>query len=251
MTDLFFPAGRLLTHGVPKIDAHMHTELTDGSGTCDDYVARAKELGLSAIAFSEHTDDTSAWFDGFVDSRPRLQALADPLRVHLAAEVKCSHPDGTINLSAERGARVDFVVGVLHRYPDGNGGYLKFTNLTPEDALERDYRLSMALLENPRVDVFGHPGGVYASVFGRPYDTARMRELVTVAARNGRVVELNSAPRYKHVFPVILDRCLELDCMVSLGSDAHLVSQLGHVVTHLENELAERASRAGSRESHS
>ena len=59
---LFFPARQLLTHAVPRIDAHMHTTLTDGRSTLDDYVLKAQELGLSAIAFTEHADDTSEWF---------------------------------------------------------------------------------------------------------------------------------------------------------------------------------------------
>lgn len=246
---LFFPARRLITDGVPLIDAHIHTELTDGNGCCKDYILRAKELGLSAIAFTEHADNTSNWFHRFAESKPRLQAFASPLQVYLAAEVKCAHPNGALNLSEDRMARLDFIVGVLHRYPDGKGGYLEFSELSPAEALDLDYQLSMALLANPRVDVIGHPGGVYSTFFG-PYDTERMRELVTVAANNGRVVELNSAPRYGHVFPLILEKCLELDCLVSIGSDAHHLEQLGHVVAHLQGVLARRhpvrkASRRG------
>lgn len=227
----FFPA-RVLLSQIPKVDAHVHTCLTDGYGSLEEYVERARDLGLQAIAFTEHADDTSSWLEGFGKGKAELQRLADPVRVYLGAEVKLARPDGTINLSEEGIGVVDFVVGVLHRYPDGAGGYLSFENLDPEEAMDLDYCLSLALLANPLVDVFGHPGGVYSTYFGR-YDASRMKALVTVAASYGRVVEINSNPRYQHVFSQILERCLELDCLVSIGSDAHRVDELGHVVDAL------------------
>jgi putative hydrolase len=158
------------------------------------------------------------------------------LNVYFGAEVKLASPSGAINISNERAAAADFVVGVLHSYPDGKGGYLKFRDLEPSWAMDWDYQLSKALLTNPAVDVFGHPCGVYANYFG-PYNTEKLRELVTLAAENNKVVELNSAERYRHVFPVIFQRCMELDCLVSIGSDAHTTDKLGHVVSFLRNYI--------------
>lgn len=222
----FFRAGDLLQGGIPRINAHAHTALTDGKGALEDYVRQAQSLGLTDIAFTEHMDDTSVWFDEYIASRERLQKLADPVRVYLAGEIKAADPDGRLNMSPERMKKLDFVVGVLHRYPDGRGGYHAFRDLSPADALEKDFKISLALLKNPLMDVWGHPAGVYAHYFG-DYDRARLEYLVEFAADCGKVVELNTNERYRRVFPVILKKCIELNCMVSLGSDAHDVNELG------------------------
>jgi putative hydrolase len=232
----FFKISELLDGNIPMIDAHVHTELTDGKGTIEDYIAKAKQLNLKAIAFTEHADNTSAYYDDYIAKKDHYKALAYPLNVYFGAEVKASSTSGAINISDERAAMADFVVGVLHSYPDGKGGYLKFRDLDASWAMDWDYQLSKALLTNSNVDVFGHPCGVYANYFG-PYDPERLRELVTLAAENNKVVELNSAERYRHVFPVIFQRCVELDCLVSIGSDAHTTDKLGHVVSFLREYI--------------
>lgn len=236
----FFPARQLLD-GVPRVDAHgLHSTLTDGQATFEDYIRRGKALGLEAVAITEHAADQSSYdFEAYARSKARLQELAWPMTVYLAAEVKLAAPDGTLDLGPERRALVDFVVGVLHSYPDGHGKFIFPKKLDRDEALETDYRLAKALIHNPAVDVWGHPAGVFAHFFG-PYDEAKLRELVAEAAQAGRVIELNSAPRYREVFPVIVETCLELNCLVSIGSDAHHPDQLGHVVGHLETYLKHR-----------
>lgn len=240
MNGPFFPARQLLDH-VPRIDAHgLHTVLTDGQGTFGEYIRRAKDLGLEAVAFTEHASDATSYdFEAYANSKAQLQELAYPVRVYLAAEVKLAHTDGTLDLGPERRALVDFVVGVLHSYPDGQGGYIFPKKLDRQTALETDYRLANALIHNPSVDVWGHPAGVFAHFFG-PYDEEKLRELIAEAAQAGRVIEINSAPRYREVFPVIVETCLDLNCLVSIGSDAHHPDQLGHVVGQLETYLSNR-----------
>lgn len=236
----FFPARQLLDH-VPRIDAHgLHSTLTDGQASFEDYIRRGKNLGLEAVAITEHASDSATYdFEAYARSKERLQELAYPMKLYLAAEVKLASPDGTLDLSSERQAMVDFVVGVLHSYPDGQGGFIFPKKLEREVAQDMDYRLAKALLHNPAVDVWGHPAGVFANFFG-PYDEKKLRELISEAAQAGRVIELNSAPRYREVFPIIVETCLELNCFVSIGSDAHHPDQLGHVVGHLETYLKNR-----------
>jgi putative hydrolase len=228
----FFPARNLLGEEIPKIDAHIHTDLTDGWGKIEDYVLKAKELGLSAIAFTEHCDNASTWFETYIKNKKRLQALAFPTKVYLAVEVKISHTDGRINLTKGRIDQVDFVVGVLHRYPDGAGGYLSFNDLSHKEALGKDYQLSLSLISNPCIDVFGHPAGVYSKYYGE-YENSMLRQLITLAVSAGKIIEINAKPPYHHVLPVILKRCLELNCLISIGSDAHQPDEVGHVINYL------------------
>lgn len=232
----FFKVSEMLKGNIPMIDAHVHTELTDGKGTIEDYIHKAKKLGLTSMSFTEHADDNSTYYEDYIAKKEYYREIALPIIVYFGIEVKVAHTDGKINMCTAKAQMADFVVGVLHRYPDGNGGYHSFKELDPAWAMNWDYELSKELIKNPDVDVFGHPAGVYSSIFGK-YDTERLRELVTLAAENNKVVELNSAERYRHAFPIIFQRCVELDCLVSIGSDAHTTDRLGHVVNHLRKYL--------------
>ena len=221
---------------IPKVDAHMHTSLTDGYGLPEDYIQKSKENGLSAIAFTEHADNTSIWFEDYVGNRGKWQKMGMPMQVYVAAEVKIANPDGTLNLAIEKINQLDFLVGVLHRYSDSAGRSLSFKELGSKEAMDIDYQLSLALISNPMVDVFGHPGGVYSTYFGA-YDYERLRKLIRFAAEKGKVVEINSKPRYRHVFSVILEQCLDLNCLISIGSDVHRIEEIGHVVSFLGQVL--------------
>ena len=229
----FFRASTLSSDRIPRIDAHIHTSLTDGRSSFEAYARRARELPLQAIAFTEHTDDRSPWYDDYLALRAGIREAAAPTKVYFGAEVKMARPDGALSLGADRISHLDFIVGVLHRYPDGNGGYLSFENLRAGDALELDYVLTKALLANPLVDVWGHPGGVYAKYFGA-YRESWLRELVALAVKEGKVVEINTNLRYRAVFQLVLEECVRRDCLVSIGSDAHDVDELGGAVAYLE-----------------
>ncbi len=237
----FFRASALASDRIPRVDAHVHTNLTDGRSTFEAYARRARELKLEAIAFTEHTDDRSSWYPEYLAIRDRIREIAAPTKVYFGAEVKVAHTDGTLALGAERISHLDFVIGVLHRYPDGKGDYLSFDELPPNDALELDYALTKALLGNPAVDVWGHPAGVYAKYYGE-YRESWLEELVHLAEKNGKVVEINTNSRYRRVFQPILDECIRRDCLVSIGSDAHEASELGQAIA-----LLEQRSRAGAR----
>src|SRR5919205_321118 len=110
----FFRISELLSGEVPMIDAHVHTELTDGKGTIEDYIQKAKELKLTTIAFTEHADNTSTYYKEYIEKKNYYKELAYPLEVYFGAEVKLASPSGAINISDERAGMADFVVGVLH-----------------------------------------------------------------------------------------------------------------------------------------
>lgn len=236
-----FRASELLA-AIPMQDTHMHTRFSDGRNNYQDYIDRAYELGLETIAFTEHADDTSAWFPEYIDTLRRARdEHAGRLRVCVSAEVKAAEQDGTPNMSSARMAHVDYLVGVIHRYPKGGDAWHAFDDLRADEALELDYRISRGLASHPDVDVLGHPGGVYAHYYGT-YDESYMRHIVEVANENGTVIEVNSHPRYQRHFKMILDSCLDVDALITLGSDAHGVEELGHVVTATREWVQARQS---------
>ena len=237
-----FRASELL-EAIPMQDTHIHTRFSDGRNSYQEYIDRAYDLGLETIAFTEHADDTSPWFPEYVETLRRAHdEHAGKLRVCVSAEVKAAEHDGTPNMSLARMAHVDYLVGVIHRYPMGGDKWHEFDELSAEQALDLDYEISKGLASHPDVDVLGHPGGVYAHYYGS-YDESRMRNIVDVANQNGTVIEINSHERYQRHFKMILDRCFELDALITLGSDAHGAEELGDVITATREWVEARPSR--------
>jgi histidinol phosphatase-like PHP family hydrolase len=218
------------------MDAHIHTSLSDGEGSCFDYIEQATSLGMTSISFAEHMNDTSAWFEHYIEQKTVIQTQAKPLKVYFAGEVKLADWDGCIDMHPSRLSKLDYVIGVLHSYPSEEGGYHKFEKLSHEEARELVFTLSVKLLTNPFVDVWGHPLGTFTHYYGE-YELEKLEYLLELAVHNGKVIELNGNPRYQLVFEHIVRKCIEMNCLVSIGSDAHAIHELGQVLAALKKVL--------------
>ena len=223
------------------MEAHLHTTWTDGRDDLPRYLDRAKEMGLTHVAVTEHADDRSAWYPDYIRQRSSMHRHADPVQLYFGAEVRLADAGGRLNMSAERLSQVDFVVGVLHRYPCPGGDISDPRRISKERAQELDFSLSMALVANPAFHVFGHPGGMYAAHFDT-YDPVLMDRLLTCAVEHDKVVEINGSERYRAATRHVLAFCLQHDVMISIGSDAHSIAELGTVRDYLRLAVKELAS---------
>ena len=224
----FFTARDVLAGKVRNVDYHMHSDLTDGRDTVTAMAMGAEALGLNAIAFTEHAADHSDWIRRLPEIKASVEALGLKVRVYWGAEVKLLDWEGKLALSHDKIGLFDFIVGVIHRYPQKTGGFHDFSALTAGAALEIDYALNKILLENPDVDVWGHPAGVYAHYFGR-YPEKELNELIDLAIERRVAVEINSQSRYRCVTDLIWSRLAGTAARISLGSDAHSVGEIGQI----------------------
>jgi DNA polymerase (family 10) len=240
----FFPRAHEVEASLALQDFHIHTGLTDGAGTLEEFVVLARDLGYRRIAFSEHADNTSKWLpEQYLARRDALRQLAGPMEVYLGAEVKACDVHGNIDLADETIRQLDFIMGVVHRYPRPEGGYHSFTGIDPARAQELDFAITKQLLQNPLIDIWGHPGGVYAQRVG-PYDAALLDELVGVAEANGKIVEVNVNTRYSHAYPHIVESVLRRNTRISLGSDSHSPNQFQRSQSLLRDAVGQlRAGR--------
>ncbi|MDD1779352.1 MAG: PHP domain-containing protein, partial [Candidatus Helarchaeota archaeon] len=151
--------------GIPNIDFHIHTCWTDGQNSVQAMYRQACHLGLECILFSEHARKTSsAWFPKFaaeVRSLPEKPCLA-----LVGVETRVVDFAGNINLDEDMVSLCDLVVGSVHRFPDNSGGMRPFETLLAEEAIEIEFKLACSLLENPKVDILGHPLGISITKFG-------------------------------------------------------------------------------------
>ena len=229
------PAQAALTGTVPRVDFHMHTIWTDGHNTVLEMHRAAITCGLNAILFSEHARRTSNdWFMKFADQVRNISA--DRCHAWVGAECKVLNFHGEIDASSAILDACDLVMASVHRFPDRNGdGMLRFADISHEEAVEIEMGLMLAVLENPAVDILGHPFGISRTRFKKDPTEDQFRAVIKKAAVSGVAFEINS--QY-HSNPNDLIRwCREAGAIISLGSNAHKVNEVGDIVRMLEGQV--------------
>lgn len=233
---IIFEARSLDLARLPRVDCHLHTIWTDGSDTVENVYHTALERELTTILYSEHSRKTSIdWFHKFV---AEVRALpTSPCRAYVGTEVKVESRDGGIDTTPEIANSCDFIMASVHRFIDENDVTIQFADIDPMQAVDLEYLLTWAVLENPQVDILGHMFGMAYRRFGQTPSDQKIRELIARAAQFSVAVEVNS-----HYHPnalKMLKWCQEFDARVSFGSNAHKLSEVGSIGRQLQRELAD------------
>src|SRR4051812_39618898 len=157
-----FPRFRDLAVPDLQCDLHVHTHRTDGEAGVDAILRTAVERKLDRIAFTEHVRRDSSWFREFA-REVREKARAYPqLDVLVGRETKALDASGNLDATGAILADCDIVLGSVHRFPDGKGGFINTSTLTREEFAQLELAWALGLLRSGRIDVLAHPGGMYA-----------------------------------------------------------------------------------------
>lgn len=250
---------------LPRIDLHVHSQLSDGHGSFDAIRERACEQGLSVVAVTDHYDPMDPRCD--YDAAARLQAILEVQNlVHSRRATRAAGAEGAagatqggtvVLVGIERGPvpipglpkDLDFVIGSVH--------YLTRPVATRQgDLFNADFWAAyrddvLRLAVDPQVDVLGHiagylpmdpllnPGSTFEErramereIAARFFDRSWYDALFLRAAETGKAVELHCATRTPGPDEVRLG--LRLGVKFSIGSDAHSLDRVGAVAWALD-----------------
>ena len=222
----FFPRFRDLSNEDVQCDLHVHTRRTDGEAEVEEILRTAAARGLRTIAFTEHVRHGSEWFPEFA-REVRTRARAYPsLQVLVGCETKAMDARGTLDVSEAILSGCDIVLGSVHRFPDGQGGFMDSSGLSADEFAEREFRWALGLLDAKPLDVLAHPGGMYARRFGADLPRPLLREILAQSIQSGKAVEFNTS--YVQDLDAALELFGEVNPRVSIGSDVHKLSDLGN-----------------------
>ena len=191
-------------------DLHMHTTETDGKDDMAAMVAGAADAGLDYVAITDHSQSL-AMANGLDETRAlahaaRIRALDGTRGVRVLAGIECDvRPDGTLDLDDECLASLDFVVASVH------SGF----NQSREDMTARLLRA----IENPYVDVIGHPTG--RMLLRREPYPLDIDAVVGAAARHGVALEINSQIHRLDLSDIHATLARERGVPLVISSDAH------------------------------
>ena len=230
-------------------DYHMHPPLCrHASGQPAEYAARALEVGLTEIGFSDHSpmrrDDFDNWrmrldqLDEYVESVRRVQKDSARLVVKLALEVDYlpGHEEWIRELSARH--PWDYLIGSVHYVSD------TWAVVNPEDIArwkDRDPyevwaayfdRLTQAA-DSGLFEIIGHADlPKKFNIYPKQDCTPLFNRFLEMAQKKNVAIELNTAGLRKdcrEIYPsrAFLQLTAQHKIPITFGSDAHAPSEVG------------------------
>ncbi|MHA1248150.1 MAG: PHP domain-containing protein [Candidatus Thorarchaeota archaeon] len=211
----------MITMHVPRHDLHIHTDYSDGASSVEDVVRRAADVGMEAIAITDHFWPSLGSMRGglsVIESRrQRIESLRTEFpRIAIldGAEVDVNS-DGTLAPVAGGFEQFDVVIASFH---------FGCNSTQWASVIAR-------LLRKHSFDILGHWDGYLTSY--RPEDGAAVARLL---AEHDVAVELSTRYPVKHEDFLIEAR--DAGCMFTLGSDSHTIDTVGQVEEQRQMALA-------------
>ena len=199
-------------------DLHAHTDWSDGRNTLQEIVAAAKAEGLEYFAITDHSVSSTV-ANGLDQKRlleqvkqvRELDAEIEGLTVFAGSEVDIRR-SGTLDFPDEILAQLDIVVASVHSH----------FNLTEAEMTKRIVRA----IEHPFVNIIGHPTG--RMLGRRPMYPLNLEEVITAAAENRTVLEINGSPSRLDLAPRFVQMAKDAGVLLAVNTDAHAIRQLAH-----------------------
>jgi DNA polymerase (family 10) len=199
-----------------KGDLHIHSNWSDGRASLEEMIQKAVSLGHSYIAVTDHTK-TLAVANGLDEKRLRdqvnevkkLDEKYPELKVLTGTECNILG-DGSLDIKDDVLRDLDWVVASIH-----SGFRQDEETITKRiiDAIHNEY-----------VNTIGHPTG--RLIQRRSGYSFYLDEVLEAAAEQDVMMEINCYPDRLDFSDVKSRRAKEHGVMVSLGSDAHIPSEM-------------------------
>lgn len=238
-------------------DMHVHTHISscsnDPEATPENYIKRAKELGLEVIGFSDHfwdskVDGASKWystqdFEHIMQIKDMMPEDTQGVKILIGCETEyCG--DGKIGISPETAEKLDFVlVPISHVHM--KGFVLPSWINAAEDVAETMVQYFKDVTEFDFVTGIAHPfyplGYENVDEIVSCISADEFMECFSMAAETGKSIEINSChfPSTKgamtetyhdEVFLNMFSIAKDAGCKFHIGSDAHSIEAFSRSV---------------------
>ena len=205
------------------VDYHVHTSYTDGTASVRQMADAAASSGIRDLVFTDHVRHTSTYVPSYAAEIRSLQCPG--LNAHAGIESKILGLDGSLDCTEEIASICNVIVGSVHSVPPQVYGKIKWWDqLDTHTAVELEFELALAIVAKSRAHILGHPMGmVVACCDVQPLD--ELHDLACACREFDKAFELNT--RYCPAPELWIDIVRSAGCKVSIGSDAHAVSEPG------------------------
>jgi DNA polymerase (family 10) len=199
-------------------DLHDHTTWSDGTRSIEQMARGAAERGLTYLSISDHSSGRAVG-NGLSVERLREQirevrAVADSFGVRLLCSSEVDiRADGSLDYPDEVLSELDIVVASIHSGFSGDK--------------EKQTKRLLRAIENPYVNVIGHPTGVLIEErVGYEFD---VDAVFRAAAKYGTALEINSNPARLDLSASLARRAKESGCTIAIDTDAHSIEDFDNL----------------------
>jgi len=229
-----------------KIDLHNHTSRCNhATGSVDEYIKRAIELGIDIYGFSEHAPipsdldkDYRLSFEEMSEYEAEIlryqKEYKNDIKILLGYEV--DYLKGYID-SRVLNAKVDYLIGSVHfldKWGFDNPEYIGGWESRDIDDIWNEYFDAIeAMADSGHFDIVGHLDLIKIFKYMPKKDIRLLaKNALKAIKKSGMAIELNSAglrKPIKEIYPSreLLEMAYELDIPITFGSDAHAIEQVG------------------------
>ncbi len=215
-------------------DYQIHTRWTDGQHTPAEIIEAAQKAGLSSIAFTEHIRRESTYFSDFFIELDALRRQS-PMQIFIGVETKVIDEQGHLDISNRDFDLAEIVLGSVHRIPH-EGRLVHPRELGKEKTLEKEFRYSLAMIEDGAIDVLAHPLGMSLRIHD-DFSREDLEALIKRMAATTIAFEINAKYTNTVFFKTVIELCQKYDPYISIGSDVHQINELGNSKRMLEAVL--------------
>ena len=213
-----------LEKSIPRFDFHLHTHFTDGVPSIVEYVNKAKELGITKIGFPEHCNQRSTWLEPFIDALNIARGVCDnKVEIMWGVEAKGINYQGELAAPDIYIEASEYIYGAFHSSLTST----KFPDLIEEEAIEMEYKVTLAMIKAKSCHAIAHPGALSDKYFSG-FPNELFKDIAEAASQNDVALEIN--PGYSDDIFKQLETCQRYDCGVVLGSNAHTIDELGLIL---------------------
>ena len=191
-------------------DLHLHTTWSDGDDTVEAMARGAQARGYEYIAITDHS--RSLKFAGGVsvedlrDHAETVRAVGDRVGLHILMGTEVDIlADGSLDYPDEVLQTLDLVIGSVHSR----------LRMAPEEMTGRVIRA----MENPHLDVLGHPTG--RLIGQRPPFDLDLEAVVEAARRTGTALEINAYPDRLDLKDSHVRLARDRGALFEIGTDSH------------------------------
>lgn len=198
------------------VDTHTHTNVSAHAySTLEENVRHAKEIGLEAIALTNHApgmpDSPHIWH--FVNMSRNVPREINGVKILYGVEADILDSDGTLDVEADVLSMLDIVIASMHR-----------DTFAPANRKAHTQAYINAL-QNPYVDIIGHSGS--------PDYEYNADTVLALAKKEGKMIEINNNSHLIRRGSIenckkIAKKCMELGVYVVVSSDAHFSGNVGN-----------------------
>ena len=243
-----------------RVDLHNHTVLCNhATGTVDEYIQRAIELGIAEYGFSDHAPmnfdpkyrmniSQKEQYENWINTAK--EKYKDQIKILLAYEV--DYLDGYI-LDEILKSKVDYLIGSVHFLKNktemwgfDNPEFIGVYESKDIDTIWIEYFDAIkAMAKTGLFDIVGHFDLIKVFRFLPKKDIKSIaKEALQEIKKSNMVLEINPAGLRKPInetYPSrqLLELAFEMDINITFGSDAHSVEQVGFMYENALNLVKE------------